>query len=335
MKIDRVHFYVEDAIKTRDWFVNNIGFRSIYSNNNGHTQTEAISYNSVFFLLSSPLNSSSPVADYLQFHPPGIVDVAFQVKNLNSLVTKAEALGTKILQYPQNTHKQATIAGWGTLQHTVSEANTVEDKIYRDDAKIVDIDHIVLNVPVGQLNPAVDFYRALFGFEIQQTFNIKTKRSGLYSQALIDPSGRVQFNINEPTSSNSQIQEFLDYNNGAGIQHLALRSHNLIDTVAQMRDRHITFLNIPDSYYHQLKKSSGISESEWLAIKKQQILVHCDRTPPQSLLMQIFTQPIFDEPTFFLEFIERRHNAKGFGQGNFQALFEAVEREQLPKKANN
>jgi 4-hydroxyphenylpyruvate dioxygenase len=331
MKIDRVHFYVKDAITTRDWFVNNIGFHSIYSHNNGHTQTEAISYNSVFFFISSPLNSSSPVADYLNFHPSAIVDVAFQVENINSLITKAEALGVEVLQYPHKTNQQAKIAGWGKLQHTITEKSTVQDKIYRDDAKILDIDHIVLNVPVGQLNPAVDFYRALFGFEIQQTFKIQTKRSGLYSQALIDPSGKVQFNINEPTSPTSQIQKFLDCNNGAGIQHLALRSHNLINIVGQMRDRDINFLGVPETYYQQLEKLVSISKSEWIALKKQQILVDCDGTHPQSLLMQIFTQPIFEKPTFFLEFIERRHNAKGFGKGNFQALFEAVEREQVKK----
>ena len=331
MKIPRVHFYVKDAIQTKDWFVSNIGFQPIYSDNNGHTQTEAIAYNSVFFLISSPLNSFSPVADYFNFHPSGIVDIAFQVEDINLIIAQAKRLGTKVLEYPQIGDKQAKITGWGSLQHTLLETHSEKEEIYGNNAAIVDIDHVVLNVAAGQLTKAVEFYRALFGFKVQQTFEIQTPRSGLSSKALIDSTGKVQFNINEPTSPTSQIQEFLNFNNGAGIQHLALRSHNLIDAVTRMREGDITFLNIPETYYNQLEKPGNISTSEWLELKSQQILVDTTRAIPRSLLMQIFTQPIFDKPTFFLEFIERRQNAKGFGEGNFQALFEAVEREQVKR----
>ena len=329
MKIAWVHFYVEDAIKTKDWFVNNIGFQPIYSDHNNHTHTEAIAYNSVFFLISSPLDSVNPVASYLNSHPSGVVDIAFQIEDINSIVAKAEGLGIEILQSPQMGRKQVQIAGWGSLRHTLIESYEHLAQMPSNDQAIIDIDHVVLNVPVGQLTEAVDFYRTLLGFEIQQTFDIQTTRSGLYSQALIDRSSKVQFNINEPTSPTSQIQEFLDFNHGAGIQHLALRSQDLIDIVARMRHKDITFLSVPETYYKQLARVDNISPSEWLAIKQQQILLESDRNIPESLLMQIFTQPIFARPTFFLEFIERRNNAKGFGKGNFQALFEAVEREQV------
>lgn len=327
MKIDRVHFYVKDAVQIKDWFVNKIGFQPIYSDNQGHTHTEAIAYNSVKFLISAPLSKSSPVADYLRVHPAGIADIAFRVKDLNSIVTKAESWGKEVFQCLTGKDR-ATIRGWGALQHTLIEATETTPEISGNDNGIVDIDHLVLNVSGGQLTKAVDFYRDLFGFEVQQTFNIQTARSGLSSQALIDRSGKIQFNINEPTSANSQIQEFLELNNGAGIQHLALRSTDLINTVARMRDRNIAFLNLPETYYCQKTIPPNLSESEWLAIQNQQILVESDRRTAQSLLMQIFTQPIFERPTFFLEFIERRHNAKGFGKGNFTALFEAVEKEQ-------
>ncbi|MGF1540110.1 MAG: 4-hydroxyphenylpyruvate dioxygenase [Pleurocapsa sp.] len=328
MKIDRVHFYVQDAVKTKDWFVDNIGFQPIYSQNNGNTQTEAIAYNSVKFLISSPLNCFSPVSDYLNCHPSGIVDIAFRTENINSIITKAEQLGIEILEYPQSDRTEAKIAGWGSLQHTLIDENS-EEKFYSNDSYIVAIDHVVLNVPPGELTPAVDFYRTLFDFEVQQTFNIQTAQSGLYSQALIDRTGGVQFNINEPTAANSQIQEFIELNHGAGIQHLALRSLDLIEAVAQMRQRRVNFLHIPETYYHYSNKRENISESEWSAIQTQQILIDSDRATPESLLMQIFTQPIFEQPTFFLEFIERRGHARGFGKGNFQALFEAVEREVL------
>ena len=139
---------------------------------------------------------------------------------------------------------------------------------------------------------------------------------------------RDRFNINEPTSSNSQIQEFIDLNGGSGIQHIALRSQNLIQDVASMQQEDVAFLNIPQSYYEQLDTTLNLTQEEWEAIANQQILVERDRLNPQSLLMQIFTQPIFEQPTFFLEFIERRQQAQGFGQGNFKELFAAVEREQ-------
>ena len=197
-----------------------------------------------------------------------------------------------------------------------------------------DIDHVVLNVAGGELESAVKLYRDLFDFRVQQNFEIQTSRSGLTSQALIDNEG-VQFNINQPTTANSQIQEFIDLNRGSGIQHLALRSPNLIADVAQMRQSGLKFLNVPKAYYDGLEALSSLSISERKAVIEQQILVDCDRHTPQSLLMQIFTQPIFEQPTFFLEFIERRHSARGFGRGNFKALFEAVERESLERSINH
>mgnify|MGYP001766939050 CR=1 FL=1 len=160
----------------------------------------------------------------------------------------------------------------------------------------------------------------------------------MYSQALVDPSGKVQLNLNEPTSADSQIQEFLDHHRGAGIQHIALRSHDIIETVAQMRSGDVSFLPIPQTYYTQLQQrfqndlTLPLTTQEWEKIKHEQILIDWNHQEPNSLLMQIFTEPIFEKPTFFLELIERRKQARGFGEGNFQALFEAVEREQLKKE---
>ncbi len=342
MKIDRVHFYTRDAARTKDWFIRNIGFKAIARDTNEHTHSEVISLNSACLVFSSPLNSSSPVASYLDAHPSGVADIAFRVNNIQSIIDRARGLGLKILQplqtlkSSQGEFKQAQIQGWDSLRHTLIE-ETIGDldcglskgtTVDSADSQITDIDHVVLNVPVGKLNSAVALYQALFGFKIQQSFNIKTKTSGLYSQALIDESGKVQFNINEPTSNNSQIQEFIDLNGGSGIQHLALRSQNLIKDVARMQRNDVAFLRIPQSYYQQLDSALSLNSEEHKAIALKHILVDRDRANPQSLLMQIFTQPIFEQPTFFLEFIERRHQAQGFGQGNFKELFAAVEREQ-------
>ena len=360
MKIDHVHFYTRNAARTKDWFIRNVGFQAINTSINSHTHTEVIAYNSVIFLISSPLDSSSEVANYLDFHSPGVADIAFRVQDIESIMVQADRFDLQVLQPPQvdasdkGKIKYAKIAGWNSLQHTLIENSTAISSDYffpevrgwdcqpltRIDspANIIDIDHIVLNVAAGELAQAVALYQALFGLEIQQSFNIQTSRSGLYSQALVDRRGEVQFNINEPTSADSQIQEFIQINGGSGIQHLALRSPNLIQTVAEMRSRGVSFLSVPQTYYTHLKQRQknilpSLNSEEWLAIETEQILVDCDRDRPESLLMQVFTQPIFEQPTFFLEFIERRSQAKGFGQGNFKALFEAVEREQVQRKS--
>jgi 4-hydroxyphenylpyruvate dioxygenase len=373
MQIDHVHFYVKDAVQTSDWFIRNLGFQEITTNTNDHTYSKAVSNQSVFLVFSSPLNDSSPVAHYLNSYSPGVSDIAFQVNNLKATISQALSVGSKIVQplqqcqLPQGNLKWAKISGWDSIQHTLIEnsissslnhqkiqslfcylspnnqnskvtASAHSDSIINSDKSIIAIDHIVLNVPVGKLKQATSWYKTIFGFQIQQTFNIQTKRSGLYSQALVDPSGNVQLNLNEPTSADSQIQEFLDHHRGAGIQHIALRSHNIIETVAQMRSGDVSFLPIPQTYYTQLqqrfqnKLNLPLTIQEWEKIKHEQILIDWNQQEPNSLLMQIFTQPIFEKPTFFLELIERRKQARGFGEGNFQALFEAVEREQLNKE---
>lgn len=344
MKIDHVHFYTRNAARTKDWFISNVGFKAIGNCLNQHTHTELIVLNSVYFLISSPLNSTSPVEQYLAHHPEGVGDIAFRVTNLTKLIDRSRDLGLKILQdiqqgrSHQGKFKFAQIMGWQDLRHTLIEASGHHDYCSPISFKpepckenypygITDIDHIVLNVSQGKLNSAVKLYQELFQFEVQQSFQIQTSKSGLTSQALIDGEGGVQFNINQPTTTNSQIQEFINFNRGSGIQHLALRSPNLIADIAQMRRGSLKFLDIPQTYYQNLKLLLSLDPDDRQAVAQQQILVDSDRNTPESLLMQIFTQPIFTQPTFFLEFIERRRAAKGFGQGNFQALFAAVERQ--------
>lgn len=349
MKIDHVHFYTRNATITRDWFIDNVGFKGIGNCVSQDTHTELIALNSAYFVISAPLTPNSPVALYLDVHPSGIVDIAFRVKNLPEIINRSCSLGLKLLQKqqlwrsPETSYRHgfqfAKISGWHDLQHTLIE--TTEDYNYclpleikqheimpSFSASISGIDHVVLNVAQGKLASAVKLYQALFKFQVQQCFQIQTEQSGLTSEALIDEQGQVQFNINQPTSTNSQIQEFIEQNRGAGIQHLALRSQNIIADVAQMQQQAVKFLNVPQAYYRQLKQLDTLNATDKKAVTQQQILVDCESSSLQSSLLQIFTQPIFEQPTFFLEFIERRQEAQGFGQGNFQALFEAVEREQ-------
>ncbi len=198
-------------------------------------------------------------------------------------------------------------------------------------ATITEIDHLVLNVAAGELDLAVAWYRDLFDFRVQQSFDIHTQTSGLASKALVSACGQIRFNINEPSSPNSQIQAFLDVNRGAGIQHIALHTNNILTTVDRMQQQGLAFLPIPATYYTNLKMRSErelaarLTSDEAQTLERLGILADWQEQAPEALLMQIFTQPIFGEPTFFFEIIERRNRATGFGQGNFQALFEAVE----------
>jgi len=362
MKIDHIHFYVEDATQQRDWFIQKMGFKSIGSYFNDDAITEIVGINSIFFLISSPLTTTSSIASYLQSHPSGVADIAFQVHNIEAYLTKIFHLGIKVIQptqtYCLNGHfiKWAKIKGWNDLEHTLIENsasipfyNIFDHSVVNQDldsnnlhtySNISYIDHVVLNVESGQLRSAVNFYRRIFNFQIKQTFSISTNYSGLYSEALVDSSGQISFNVNEPSSASSQIQEFLNANGGSGIQHIALHTSNIINTVGQMRKLGLSFLSIPQEYYLQQKqkychsKLQVLDNEEWKSLVSNQILIDWRSETTQSLLMQIFTQVIFNEPTFFFELIERRNQAQGFGEGNFKALFNAIEQEQIARASN-
>ena len=358
MEFNHIHFYVENAETSRNWFIEKLKFEAAGQVINPQTQTEVVRNGGVYFLLSSPLSRKSEVAEYLRYHPSGVVDVAFQVDNLDAMVNHIKAEGGKIIQSIQYHRmksgllKWATILGWGGLRHTLVELQKpMKGKgipnipfliEYSPSLTALDgIDHVVLNVESGELSSAIQAYQNYFRFEPQQSFNIQTKRSSLQSQVLSNPDGSVKFPINEPTSITSQVQEFLDHNRGSGIQHIALKTNNIIHTVTQLIQQKLPFLSVPETYYTQLQKR-GISQSlipNWEKLKKSQILIDWKEQTPEAILLQIFTQPIFDQPTFFFEFIERKITrikgeliqAQGFGEGNFQALFEAVEQDQIKR----
>lgn len=371
MKIDRVHFYVEDAIASRDWFIERMGFQPWASGASRHTRTTIVKSGAIYIVLSSPITKHSPVAEFLRLHPPGVVDIAFLVPDLAVVMERLVKKGVKILEtiqersFSQGYVKSSKIAAWGTLNHTILEykgisklwaistqLNWIEDpftlEVYPDVIKgkiarspsienhniatlFNSIDHVVLNVAAGDLGQAVEWYRDVLGFQPQQMFTIQTETSGLGSQVMIHPDSGVQLPINEPTSANSQIQEFLDVNRGAGIQHIALATDNIVAAIAQLRHRGLSFIEVSLSYYTGVKQRCNLSVTEWDKIIEEKILVDSQDDSPQSLLLQTFTQPIFKQPTFFFEIIERRLGAKGFGEGNFRALFEAIEREQLKR----
>lgn len=362
MNIDHVHFYVEDAQQWQRWFVDQLGFQLISTQMSPHSVTHVVGEQAIRFFISSPRSESSPIAQYLRQHPAGVGDLAFQVTNLEAIVQRATARGATLLQPIQlvetetGYQKTAQIRGWGDLQHTLIERHDASYRLNLGDNRsdhpitaslsemqpeFLCIDHVVLNVKQGDLQRALAWYEALFGFQRRQNFAIQTEHSALCSQVLTHPDGLVQFPINEPASAGSQIQEFLDLNRGSGIQHIALRTSGIVSLMARLRQHGITFLSVPLSYYEQLRDRPGFSLSlaEWHSIASQEVLVDWQLDKPQALLLQAFTQPIFELPTFFFELIERRsctinqqrQIAEGFGEGNFRALFEAIEREQMKR----
>ncbi|MDF0551533.1 4-hydroxyphenylpyruvate dioxygenase [Kamptonema sp. UHCC 0994] len=377
MEFDRVHFYVENAAASRDLFVNQLGFQAIASITNHNIHTEVINSGNVCFILSSPLTTDSPIALWLKRHPPGVADIAFRVRDLESVINNAVAYGAKILQPIQqesSSLKWAKVTGWGDLTHTLIQgekplaadklltflaksdfaadnssvklaANNYQSDITNSTGFFTTIDHTVLNVATGDLERAVKWYQNTLGFQPQQNFEIQTNQSALRSRVMIHPNGNVQLPINEPGSANSQIQEFLDANCGSGIQHIALQTDRILQVVSELRSRGLPFLPVPSTYYSELRQQweSYLSSAEWEAIEVCQVLVDWQKDISKAMLLQIFTQPIFEQPTLFFELIERRKawvngqqiQAQGFGEGNFRALFEAIEREQIKRGSLN
>jgi 4-hydroxyphenylpyruvate dioxygenase len=364
MKIDHVRFFVENAAEYRDWLITKLGFRAIAQMEWQHSQVEVVQSGEIIFAVCAPKTLDSPVTNFLKRHPAGVSDVVFCVDDLDAAV--AQALPhTQLLQLPQaettaQGHlKWATVLAWGSLAHTFVErrgitpllpqaeqtgaasalVNLQDGKIDKGDACswFTQIDHVVLNVPQGKLDCAIAWYANVLGLQSEQTFQIQTPRSGLCSRVMRHPSGRVQIPINEPTSPTSQIQEFLNFNQGAGIQHIALETANLVGAIADLRDRGLALIDVPDCYYSGLRSQASPLATQLLdQIQTQKVLAEW-QSKHYAVLLQTFTQPIFQQPTFFFELIQRQepdsffNPACGFGEGNFQALFEAIEREQLKR----
>lgn len=353
MDFDHIRFFVYDAKGCRRWFTNVLGFQYLGNTTTADQQVEVVFSEAIVCIISSPLNKAGPVAQYLQKHPPGVVDLAFQVADVKATLTRAVQKGATLLQ-PLTEERQdngtlvwGKVRGWGTLEHTLVErrgqtsmlpTNVIPDQTQGHSLSKTDtnrslfdqIDHGVLNVGQDQLQAAVSWYRQIFGFETHRYFDIQTHWSGLRSEVLTHPQGQVKFPINEPTSANSQVQEFLDVNQGPGIQHIALGTSNILETVSQLKHRGLSLLDIPPSYYQQLQHQfeQTYSHLNWSALEQNQILVDFEEGTGAGILLQTFTKPIFQQPTFFFEVIERQQQAQGFGQRNFLALFQAIEREQ-------
>jgi len=354
MYFHHLHFYIRDIAFWEAWFTHKLGFQ--LAGTVGAAAPTVLSQGDIEIRLSSSQHSPH-AAQYLQHHPPGLADVAFATDRFDAVLAHARQQGATLLSpvglLPSG-QRQCQLQGWAHLRHTLTEVsadwvqsqndgqtqNQALDQASRQKSSDLSlIDHVVINVPQGELSAAVQWYQTVFGLQPGQSFEISTANSGLRSQVLVHPEGTLQLPINEPSSPNSQIQEFLHHNRGAGIQHVALRSPDAIGAIAHFRNQGLQLLNVPTTYYDGLKERADCPIYDLSAISKQQLLLDWAHGGEQGMLLQTFTRPIFAEPTFFFEIIERSSyqenghlkTAKGFGEGNFQALFEAIERSQMKR----
>ena len=298
-------------------------------------------------VLTTPLRPDDPRSDILRQHGDGVFDIALQTDNVDTCFTEATERGARSIVLPDDVTdefgrvRQATVGTYGDVRHTFV---SVEDyagpflpgyRAQRRPAASVGfktIDHIVGNVEDGKMNQWVDFYNNVFGFHQFMSFDdkdISTEHSALRSKVMSDPSGRIKFPINEPANGlrKSQIQEYLDFNIGAGVQHVAVVTDDIIHTVTLLKENGVEFLDVPESYYEELGDRVGQISEPMDHLKRLRILVDRDEG---GYLLQIFTKPVEDRPTLFYEIIQRK-GCQSFGKGNFKALFEAIEREQAAR----
>jgi 4-hydroxyphenylpyruvate dioxygenase len=304
------------------------------------------------FVLKGAVDPSSAVADHHRRHGDGVVDIALEVPDVDRCVAHARRGGAVVVEEPHDvtdehgTVRVAGIAAYGETRHTLIDRSRYNGPylpgyVARRSAVVPPdgaprrlfqaLDHVVGNVELGRMDDWVDFYNRIMGFTNMAEFvgdDIATEYSALMSKVVASGNHRVKFPLNEPAigKKRSQIDEFLDFYGGPGAQHLALATNDILTTVDVLRARGVEFLATPSSYYTDpgLRARIGDVRVPVEELQSRGILVDRDE---DGYLLQIFTKPIGDRPTVFFEFIER-HGSLGFGKGNFQALFEALEREQ-------
>ena len=300
-------------------------------------------------ILSSPYYGSSEMGAHQAMHGDGVKVIGLKVRDAEIAWNNALERGAQGLTPPTEikddygTVRYSTISTYGDVVHKFIEREGY-DGIYLPGYKpyssaistpqkgVVRIDHIVGNVNWHQMDPTVQFYHEVFGFAKFIEFSendIATQYSALRSKVVRSYNNRVKMPINEPANGLkiSQIEEYINYYHGAGVQHIALSTNDIVSTVSQMKDKGVEFIQVPQKYYDNLTERVGEIKEDINTLAKYGILVDSDEN---GYLLQLFTKPIQDRPTFFYEVIQRR-GCNGFGKGNFQALFESIEREQAER----
>ncbi|MBM7647370.1 4-hydroxyphenylpyruvate dioxygenase [Bacillus ectoiniformans] len=295
-------------------------------------------------VITGALQSDTDVAEFVKLHGEGAKDIALKVKNIEEAYKGAVERGGIGLREPWTEEdengkvKKAIIGTYGDTIHTLVENVdykgafmpgyvSYEFEVNSETTGLIGVDHIVGNVEV--MDEWTSYYEKVFGFNVLKHFDdedISTEYSALMSKVMMNGTGRIKFPINEPAEGKrkSQIQEYLEFYNGAGVQHLALLTNDIIGTISALKANNVEFLETPATYYEELTNRVGEIDEDVKKLQDLNILVDRD---DEGYLLQIFTKPIVDRPTFFIEIIQRK-GAQGFGDGNFKALFESIEREQ-------
>ena len=348
---DHVELWVGNAKQAAYYYEQAFGFRrTAYAGPETGVRDRAsyvLEQNDIRFVVTSAIRSDSDIGRHAFKHGDGLKDIALRVPDVQHAYREAIARGAGSVTEPHVVEDDfgrvelATIATYGDVVHTFVGRNGYEGAYLPgyvaqestigpgEDVGLLAIDHIVGNVELGRMDHWVEFYEQVFGMTEMIHFSdddISTEYSALMSKVMTDGQGKVKFPINEPAEGKrkSQIDEYLEFNEGPGAQHIAMQSSNIIQTVEALERRGVIFLTTPDTYYEDTPERVGDIDESWDDLRRLRILADRD---DDGYLLQIFTKTAQDRPTLFFEVIER-HGARGFGDGNFKALFEAIEREQ-------
>jgi 4-hydroxyphenylpyruvate dioxygenase len=353
-RIDHVRFFVGNARQSAYFYRNAFGFDVVaYAGLETRSRHEAgyvLRQGDITFVLASPLGPDHPEAQRIIQHGDGVQDIALEVDDVTvayETVLKRGAVGVKgptLLEDEYGVYEYATIKAYGDTTHSFInrdryrgafapgyrplDPDRYSPRTFRS-AGLLAVDHIVGNVEEGKMNEWVRFYEDVLGFTQLISFDdkdISTEYSALMSKVVQGGAGRIKFPINEPARSRrrSQIEEYLNFYHGAGVQHIALATDDILETVRALRHNDVSFLRVPRAYYEMLPERIGTIAEDVSELAELGILVDRDE---EGYMLQIFTKPVEDRPTLFFEIIQRR-GSRSFGKGNFKALFEAIEREQ-------
>ncbi|MCO6495798.1 MAG: 4-hydroxyphenylpyruvate dioxygenase [Bacteroidetes bacterium] len=347
---DYVEFYVGNAKQAAHYYKTAFGFQEVAYAGPETGVRDKVSYvikqDKIRFVLTSPLHPDSPIAEHIKQHGDGVKVLALWVDDARKAWEETTKRGGKSFMEPK-VEKDANgevvrsgIHTYGETVHIFVERKNYngpfmpgyekwESEYHPQPTGLLYVDHCVGNVGWNQMNKWVEFYETVMGFKNILSFDdkdISTEYSALMSKVMSNGNGYVKFPINEPAEGKkkSQVEEYLDFYHGEGVQHVALATHDIVKTVSDLRNRGVEFLSIPDSYYVDLLDRVGKIDEDIEPLKKLGILVDKD---DEGYLLQIFTKPVQDRPTLFYEIIQRK-GAKSFGKGNFKALFVSLEKEQ-------
>jgi 4-hydroxyphenylpyruvate dioxygenase len=335
---DYIEFAVSDLEKASEAYLR-MGFEKAGTRQNMERNLTSFLFvqKDIRIVLSHSKSPSDPVASFVTKHGEGVIDVAFRCEDAMSAFELAVNRGAEVAETPRAYKKdfgaveQASIKTFGDVRHTfISRKGNLFADGFDDPVKgqnrgygLERVDHITNNVEQGQLDKWSGFYEKVFGLQNTRFFDIHTSRTGLYSKVMQSPNGVIKMPFNEPTDPKSQIQEFIDINHGPGVQHIALLTSGIMETLRPLRKQGLKFLETPHTYYEMIASRVPNVTENLGELEEMGIQVDGDQ---KGYLLQIFTHNVIGP--FFYEVIQRKGN-DGFGEGNFKALFEAIERDQI------